>query len=109
MSAEHEITDTECFAALRRESQAKRHANLTSSTDILRQRGIQFESCNGGVHLVIRRDGRTWDFWPSTGKFRERDRSATPGEFAIKRKSVRDGRGVFNLLKALEATGAACG
>lgn len=91
----------EDFAALREHSQARKRRNLTSSTELLRKRGIAFESLNGGVHLVIRQAGRTLDFWPSTGRFRERDRSAKPGEFAVHRKSILDGRGVFDLLKVL--------
>lgn len=94
----------EVFRAMREHSQQKRRANLHSSTEILRQRGIAFESHNSGLHLVIRRGERTWDFWPSSGKYRERDRSAVPGSFAVHRKSVSSGRGVFNLLKAIGAS-----
>jgi hypothetical protein len=69
----------------------------------LRSRGIAFEQRRNGAHLIIRRGERVFDLWPRTQNWRERDRSAVPGEFAVHRKSVRDGRGVSELLKALGA------
>jgi hypothetical protein len=79
------------FRALKQHSQGKRRSNLDNSTKLLRERGITFDVYNNGVHLAIRSGERTWDFWPSTGKF-------------IERKSKRSGRGVFNLLNQLDSS-----
>ncbi len=38
--------------------------------------GIPFERVNDGAYLVIRRAGRTIDFWPGTGVWQDR-RDAT--------------------------------
>lgn len=64
----------------------KRALNTASSTDILAQRGVPFESKNNGAHLIVA--GGRLDFWPSTGVF-------------IERKTGLRGRGVFKLLKVL--------
>jgi len=63
-------------------SQIKRARYRESSAALLTHRGIPFTTNNGGAHLIV--VGR-WDFWPGTGKFRERP----PGK--------RTGRGVQNL------------
>lgn len=91
----------EDFAALRESGREKKRSNLARSTQLLRDRGIKFESSNGGVHLVIRNAGRVFDFWPSTGTWRERDNQLAPGSLAVHRASVRSGRGVFDLLKEM--------
>ena len=44
---------------------AKRHRNGESSTQILANAGIKFESKNNGWHIVIS-EPRV-DFWPTTG------------------------------------------
>ena len=49
--------------------QQKRASNTEWSTNHLRALGIQFESKNNGVHLVIRHNNKVVDFWPSTGRF----------------------------------------
>jgi hypothetical protein len=64
---------------------AKRGHNAESSTKILKNKGVSFESKNNGAHLIVE---NRFDFWPSTGLF-------------IERKTNRKGRGVFNLLKLL--------
>lgn len=79
----------EYFNDLKEIKKAKKESNLESSTRILEQKGIDFDSCNGGVHLIVRRDGKTVDFWPSTGKW-------------IVRKESRKGRGIFKLLRYLQ-------
>ena len=75
----------EMFNDWRAAKQQKKRENLASSTDILTQRGIRFESKNGGVHLIVYAGERVVDFWPSTGKWIVR--------------GGRTGRGVFKLLK----------
>jgi hypothetical protein len=91
------------FRAMKQHSQDKRRSNLDNSTKLLRERGITFDVYNNGVHLVIRSGERVFDFWPSTGKFRERRNHFAPGSFAMNAQSKTSGRGVFNLLKQLEA------
>lgn len=48
-------------------SKHKRAANRANSADLLRQAGVEFESKNGGAHLVVYGVDRTFDFWPGTG------------------------------------------
>lgn len=69
-------------------SREKKRRNLAYSTNLLKEEGIEFESKNNGVHLVIHHMGQVWDFWPSTGKFG-------------KRGSGHYGRDVKNLLREL--------
>jgi hypothetical protein len=79
----------------------KRAENLRSSIEVLRERGIPFERLNNGFQIVIRVGSRTWDFWPTKGRWRERVTDAKPGSFALSACSRVSGRGVFNLLKQL--------
>lgn len=72
----------------RERGKEKRKSNLEYSTALLIEKEVEFQSCNNGLHLIIETENGTFDFWPSTGKFRNR-------------KSPKHGRGVKNLLKAL--------
>lgn len=47
----------------------KRADNTKWSTNHLQNLGIEFESKNNSVHLVIKHNGKIVDFWPSTGRF----------------------------------------
>lgn len=78
----------EMFNAYRTVRAEKKRDNLASSTELLRERGVQFEQKNDGVHLIVRGAGKVVDFWPSTGKFIVR--------------GGRTGRGVFNLLRIVQ-------
>lgn len=89
------------FKALREHSRAKKQANQKGSTDALESYGVAFTKHNGGVHLIVRHEGRTIDFWPSTGKWRERMDGTAEGSFLMTNAAKREGRGVFKLLKAL--------
>lgn len=100
-ATDEEMSDTEMWTALKHESQERRHRNKASSTRLLRERGIPFESKNNGVHLIIRRETRVFDFWPSTGKWVERNNHLAPGTLSTHRPSLKQGRGIFNLLKEL--------
>jgi hypothetical protein len=78
----------EVFDIMKQRSKNKKLSNLESSTAMLIEKGILFESKNNGVHLIVSHNGITADFWPSTGKF-----------------SLRDGmysRGIKNLIRLLE-------
>ncbi len=82
------MSDTgDIFSHHRKQSQQKRGSNRERSTQLLKDKGIFFESKNAGAHLVVVHDDKTVDFWPGTGKWRIRGT-----------KQYR--RGVFNLLKA---------
>lgn len=65
--------------------------NRTCSAFILQEKGYAFESKNDAAHLIVRHNSLTVDFWPGTGKYIPR----TP--------KAKHGRGVFNLIKLLEA------
>ena len=78
----------EAFNALRDANREKRAQNTASSTQLLIDKGVKFESVNHGVQLIIKQGDTTYDFWPSTGLY-------------ISRTPQRRGRGVFNLLKEL--------
>lgn len=75
------------FRAMRKASQDKRARNREYSAKALTGAGIRYESKNGGAHLIVRHEGRTADFWPGTGKYSIR--------------GGKQGRGVFNLIRAL--------
>ena len=75
--------------AMRARSQEKRAGNRSNSQRILAERGINFASHNTGDHLIVSMHGKTWDFWPGTGKW-------------TLRGSNRYLRGVFPLIKAIE-------
>lgn len=53
--------------AMKEESQRKRSSNRESSSRLLAEAGIFFESKNGGSHLVVSGAGAVVDFWPGTG------------------------------------------
>ena len=55
----------EAFRALKEDRKKKKEANKQSSTELLTNAGISFESKNGGTHLIV--NGGSIDFWPSTG------------------------------------------
>jgi hypothetical protein len=90
MSRAQEFDDDDMgdlFRAKKAASLVKRADNRASSTDLLVERGVPFASHNLGAHLVV---AGKWDFWPGTGKWRERK--------GIAGRKLREGRGVFNLL-----------
>lgn len=76
------------FRALRKWQKEKRQSNLLNSTEILKSYNINFEEKNGGVHLIIRHNDKTLDFYPSTGLWWDRE-------------NKRQKRGVFPLLRYL--------
>lgn len=63
----------------------KKSSNKEYSTNKLISEGVDFESKNGGVHLIVTGKKCLIDYWPSTGKFITRD--------------GKNGRGINNLLK----------
>ncbi len=78
----------EVFNDMKAYKKKKRASNTESSTEVLKSRGVDFESKNNSAHLVVTFDSIIVDFWPSTGKWISR--------------SGRSGRGVFKMLKAFK-------
>lgn len=71
MSYDSDIAES--FRELKKSRTLKKVANLEISTKWLIESGVEFESKNGGTHLIILIDGlRFADFWPSTGKWKLR-------------------------------------
>jgi hypothetical protein len=73
---------------LKEQSKKKRASNQENSTAILRALSLKFEQKNNGVHLIVKHNEKTVDFWPSTGRF-------------ICRSGKKGDYGIFNLLKHL--------
>lgn len=82
-----DVGDT--FRALNDARRDKRWANVDAAEHILKSKSIDFEVKNMGVHFIVRHNGYTVDFWPSTGKW-------------IFRKADKKGRGIHNMLRGLE-------
>ena len=76
------------FRELAKRSREKRAANRQSSTQILEDAGIPFESKNMGAHLIVLSGDGYVDFWPGTGLWKVRN-------------SGQKGRGIKALLKLL--------
>lgn len=70
---------------VKQESMERRARNRESSADYLKKHGVEFESKNGGAHLIVKGRDCLIDFWPGTGKYIARN-----GE---------NGRGLRNMLK----------
>lgn len=79
----------EDFQFMKELGKAKRAQNTCTSTKILTDRNITFESKNDGKHLVVFKNKFVVDFWPATGKF-------------ICRTTRHSARGVFTLLKYID-------
>lgn len=76
----------EMFNALRAARQEKRAENRETSVAVLKERGIPFDTRNGGTHLIVGFGDVMFDFWPGTGKFKQRPTGI-------------EGRGVFTMLR----------
>lgn len=100
MSAQRPTIDDR--RAERARAKSKRVANYRYSVEQLRKQGVSFTLHNSGWQLVIRRGLRVFEFWPSTGRFVERSNELSPSRIAKYPKRLSKGRGVFNLLKALD-------
>lgn len=74
-----EMDDSEMWRLYKQRSQEKRERNRNSSPAILKAEGISFEEKNNGVHLVVKHNGHTVDFWPGTGKWIKRGTNNVKG------------------------------
>lgn len=63
----------DAFKAIKERNKLKKLSNMEYSTELLKSLGIEFESKNNGVHLIVSHNGLIADFWPSTGKYSLRD------------------------------------
>lgn len=73
------------MSSMKETSIERRRNNRENSADLLKERGVEFESKNFGAHLIVKGKQCLIDFWPGTGKFIARD--------------GKRGRGVHNVLK----------
>jgi hypothetical protein len=74
----------EYYTSLRVQSSEKRANNRAYATTRLDTVGIKYEIKNKGAHIII---ADRWDFWPGTGKWRDR-------------KHNKYSRGIESLIKA---------
>lgn len=68
----------------------------------LREAGIGYQAQFGRAQVVIRHLGRTFDYWPTTGKWRERDMTMHKSLIARHPGARRDGTGIDSLIEAVE-------
>lgn len=76
------------FAIRKQISKGKKAENLKYSTNKLKELGVNFESKNDGLHLIINHGNKVVNFYPSTGKY-------------ICNKHNINNRGLKNLIKFL--------
>jgi len=67
MSLDEEVK--EYYTALRVQSSKKREDNRAYAIKRLDTVGVKYETKNKGLHIII---ADRWDFWPGTGKWRDR-------------------------------------
>lgn len=65
------------FKNRRKANQRKKAHNRENSPKMLKEAGVQFRSCNDGLHLIVQGPKEAIDFWPGTGKWRERGTNIT--------------------------------
>lgn len=75
------------FRAWDKQKKEKKASNLVYSTNLLIENGIEFESKNGGVHLIVKGKDGLIDFWPSTGNY------------VVRKGNGKFGRGVRNVIR----------
>lgn len=90
MTIADDMTVSEWGQAMKQLGQERRAQNRANSAELLRERGISFETKNDGAHLIVRHGGKVADLWPGTGKYTIRGTNKYR-------------RGVFNLIKDLSA------
>lgn len=55
---------------MKRERNRRREANAARVEEILKAKGVKYQSFNGGLHLRFTFRGRKVDVWPTSDKFR---------------------------------------
>ncbi len=79
---------SEYWNDIKKHQQNKRASNRESSIEVLQQAGIHFTTNNNGVHLIVEGREGFIDYWPGTGRWKDR--------------SGISGFGVFNLVKYIK-------
>lgn len=69
VAEDDDVGSAEYWRDIKQAGQNKRASNREGSTKLLTEAGLQFESKNGGAHLVVTGPLGTYDFWPGTGKW----------------------------------------
>ena len=80
----------EDYKAFKEMKKKKKESNLIKSTQTLISMGIDFESKNDGLHLVVKSKNGIFDFYPSTGLY--------------ERRGVGQRRGLSSLLREVQGT-----
>lgn len=62
----------EVFREMTKYKKEKRRNRLLANTEKLKAANINFEPKNNGIHIIISHNGKTIDFYPSTGLFWDR-------------------------------------
>ena len=70
---------SEIYAYMKEVSREKKLSNKMFSTVLLDKVGIDYESKNDGIHLIVYNGKETIDFYPSTGKWIPRGKQAQRG------------------------------
>ena len=70
---------SETYELMKKVSREKKLSNKEFSTVLLDKMGIDYESKNNGIHLIVFNDLETIDFYPSTGKWIPRGKQAQRG------------------------------
>lgn len=58
-----------CSRIWTKKKKRKKRKNLEWSTNKLKELGIDFESKNDGIHLVVKNGANVANFYPSTGRY----------------------------------------
>lgn len=70
---------SETYELMKKISREKKLSNKEFSTVLLDKMGIDYESKNNGIHLVVYNGLELIDFYPSTGKWIPRGKQAQRG------------------------------
>ena len=79
----------ETFQAMKEHSQEKRANNRDRCAMRLHAEGVMFEAKNNGAHLIVEGNVGYIDYWPGTGKWKDRQGAS--------------GFGIQNLLKHIKS------
>ena len=70
---------SETYELMKKVCREKKLSNKEFSTVLLDKMGIDYDSKNNGVHLIVFNGLETIDFYPSTGKWIPRGKEASRG------------------------------
>lgn len=72
------------YRALKEHKKLKKEAMKVGNIAFLDVVGIPYESKNNGLHIIISRSGVVIDFYPSTGKWIDRDKGKGYGTNSLR-------------------------